>query len=62
MFHAYGAAGDTAEILDGPLEGAFDHLWSAILHQDPRMPNGTGGGPPIPFARKGHWHMPRAIK
>ncbi|MEU8528309.1 hypothetical protein AB0C77_22340 [Streptomyces sp. NPDC048629] len=33
VFHAYGTATDTAEILDGPLEAAADHLWSAILHQ-----------------------------
>jgi len=33
LFHAYGAATDTAEVLAGPLETAEDHLWSAILHQ-----------------------------
>ncbi|MFE6100508.1 hypothetical protein ACFVQ4_11140 [Streptomyces laurentii] len=33
LFHAYGAATDTREILAGPLAAAEDHLWSAILHQ-----------------------------
>jgi hypothetical protein len=33
LFHAYGAATDTGEILAGPLAAAEDHLWSAILHQ-----------------------------
>ncbi|MFI8961241.1 hypothetical protein ACIGO8_03920 [Streptomyces sp. NPDC053493] len=33
LFHAYGTATDTAEVLAGPLEAAGDHLWSAILHQ-----------------------------
>ncbi|SEC65317.1 hypothetical protein [Streptomyces sp. TLI_105] len=33
LFHAYGTATDTAEVLAGPLAAAGDHLWSAILHQ-----------------------------
>ncbi|BAU85634.1 hypothetical protein SLA_4750 [Streptomyces laurentii] len=33
LFHAYGAATDTRQILAGPLAAAEGHLWSAILHQ-----------------------------
>ncbi|WP_406862707.1 hypothetical protein ABZO31_20690 [Streptomyces sp. HUAS MG47] len=33
VFHAYGTATDTGEVLRGPLADAGDHLWSAILHQ-----------------------------
>ncbi|MEV6326604.1 hypothetical protein [Streptomyces sp. NPDC051909] len=33
VFHAYGTATDTPEVLAGPLGDAKGHLWSAILHQ-----------------------------
>ncbi|MFG2330365.1 hypothetical protein ACGFMM_12130 [Streptomyces sp. NPDC048604] len=33
VFHAYGTATDTGQVLAGPLADAREHLWSAILHQ-----------------------------
>ncbi|WP_418958727.1 HEAT repeat domain-containing protein [Streptomyces tritici] len=32
VFHAYGPATDTGELLRGPLADARDHLWSDVLH------------------------------